>query len=536
MSALRNDGKRDQSARSVSNEGSNGQAGAGCAWPPDGESEEGGSRCRASRQRAERKAGQPGKGATKRRRARSDKERVGRVTVHARGAVWYIYYLERGQRIRKRVGPVRDEALQLAAQINAQLATGAPAMLSFEPVSLPVLRQRWLDHHEHVLRSSVNTVARYRSATTHLMEFSGKAFNGRAADKLTLTEAEAFVRYLREARVAPNGHPKAKKVRLRDKGILFILETCRAMFNYAARHRHLPPYHENPFGQLQFHRLRVEDAKPIDLLRADQEERFFAACDEWQLPIFLTFALTGLRPGELAHLFLPDDVDLEHGLLHVRNKADLGWRTKTRNERTIPMVEELRAVMAALAGGRRTGPLFLRRRFVLQEDVPLLADCDRRRLAAELERRCEQGRQAAEADGAWSRADEATVTRRLWQDAGAIKTDRLRMEFIKIARRAGMPEATCPKVWRHMFATTLQDANVDPLIRQELMGHASGSRANDRRGANLGTTSLYTHTRDETRRAQLEAALRLRSVARHAASRWLRCTAANNCKSAGADA
>jgi hypothetical protein len=34
--------------------------------------------------------------------------------------------------------------------------------------------------------------------------------------------------------------------------------------------------------------------------------------------------LTGLRPGELTHLLLPDDLDLDTGWLYVRNKPRLG--------------------------------------------------------------------------------------------------------------------------------------------------------------------------------------------------------------------
>ena len=44
-------------------------------------------------------------------------------------------------------------------------------MLSFEPLPIPDLRDRWLEHYEHVLRSSVHTVARYRTATQHLLNF-----------------------------------------------------------------------------------------------------------------------------------------------------------------------------------------------------------------------------------------------------------------------------------------------------------------------------------------------------------------------------
>ena len=72
----------------------------------------------------------------------------------------------------------------------------------------------------------------------------------------------------------------------------------------------------------------------------------------------------------------------------------------------------------------------------------------------------------------------------------------------------GMPEITAPKTLRHTFATSLQDANVDPLIRNELMGHAPSSAAFG--GPGLGMTAIYTHTRPETKRNQLEGALVMR--------------------------
>ena len=79
------------------------------------------------------------------------------------------------------------------------------------------------------------------------------------------------------------------------------------------------------------------------------------------------------------------------------------------------------------------------------------------------------------------------------------------MEFMRVTKKIGCPQFTEPKILRHMFATALQDANVDPLIRNELMGHSPEGI----HGA-LGMTAVYTHTRPETRRQQLLAALELR--------------------------
>ena len=81
----------------------------------------------------------------------------------------------------------------------------------------------------------------------------------------------------------------------------------------------------------------------------------------------------------------------------------------------------------------------------------------------------------------------------------------MRSEFIRVARRIGLTGCTAPKVLRHMFATALQDARVDPLIRNLLLGHAAaGVRA---AGHGLGMTAVYSHSRPETVRRQLEEAL-----------------------------
>jgi hypothetical protein len=45
-------------------------------------------------------------------------------------------------------------------------------------------------------------------------------------------------------------------------------------------------------------------------------------------------------------------------------------------------------------------------------------------------------------------------------------------------------------------------ANVDPLVRQQTLGHKPTN------GNGLGMTGNYTHTRPETQRQQIEQALR----------------------------
>ena len=226
--------------------------------------------------------------STSARTKRSKSEfRVGKVKGYLRGKVWYLCYFENGKRLRPRVGADKSAAERIAAQINGQLAGQAPTFFSFEDISLKDLRTRWLEHHEHVLRSSLATIGRYRTATDHLLAYaSAQGWSGQAS-QLTSLHAERFVKYLRSIEVAPNGHPNSPKRPLRDKGVLFILETCRAMFTYAHKRRHLAPYADNPFSLLDLGRIPVEDAKPIRLLTPDEETRFFEGCNDWERPIFL---------------------------------------------------------------------------------------------------------------------------------------------------------------------------------------------------------------------------------------------------------
>ena len=54
--------------------------------------------------------------------------------------------------------PTRDQAEQVAARVNAQLASNEPTLLTFTPIGVAELRKQFLDYHEHTLGSSVATV------------------------------------------------------------------------------------------------------------------------------------------------------------------------------------------------------------------------------------------------------------------------------------------------------------------------------------------------------------------------------------------
>ena len=113
-----------------------------------------------------------------------------------------------------------------------------------------------------------------------------------------------------------------------------------SLFNYAQRNRHLSPYAENPFRTIEISRMPIEDASRSSSLPPIRKH-VPGGLRRLAVPAVPYLLLTGLRPGELVHLLLPDDLDLETGWLRVRNKPQLGWQVKTRNERDIPLVPVL---------------------------------------------------------------------------------------------------------------------------------------------------------------------------------------------------
>jgi integrase len=421
------------------------------------------------------------------------RERIGRVSIYLRRQAWCLSYRDAGRSRRHKVSHSLPVARQIAAEVNAKLMNGLISPYSFQQVPLQQLRQEFLAHHEHILRSSLATLKRYRAATQHLENFAGSQL-------VHQISAEKFLIYLRQLRVAPNGHARSAKRPLRDKGIQFILETCRGMLKYGARKRYLPPYQENTFLELKFRRGSILDRQPIFVFERSQELQFFQAIPRKWLPLFWLLAQTGCRTGEALHL-LVEDLDLERGWWRVTNKADLGWWIKTRRERQIPLAPDLCQVLQLHLGQRRAGLVFARD----------YADCNPTswgKTASELTKILKQRWNQAEqlAKRTLTRQELGNLCQTVWRGAGRHRAETIRLTLQHVAGQLNLPTTCIPKSWRHTFACLLQEANLDPLIRQITLGHTPGSAE----ASALGMTGVYTHTRPELHQQQIRQALTLR--------------------------
>lgn len=165
----------------------------------------------------------------------------------------------------------------------------------------------------------------------------------------------------------------------------------------------------------------------------------------------------------------------------------------------MPVISELSVLLRGVIGDRKSGPVFLRKKFNLSNPDALRET--RAGLAREGAHRLERAR----GGGKLARRAEQRVLQAVWRDAGAVPEDRIRTCFIRAANAAGL-SCTCPKSWRHTFATLMQEANVDLLVRQETLGHKPSSPDMSA----LGMTGAYTHTTPEFQRREIERAVRLR--------------------------
>jgi len=107
-------------------------------------------------------------------RRRPKRRQIGRISYYYHHGSWWVYYRDGERQVRHRVGEDEQLAEQVAAQVNAQLTIAAPTMFTLTPLTVPELCRRSLDHHQHVERSSLATIRRYRAARRHLEESSAK--------------------------------------------------------------------------------------------------------------------------------------------------------------------------------------------------------------------------------------------------------------------------------------------------------------------------------------------------------------------------
>lgn len=196
-------------------------------------------------------------------------------------------------------------------------------------------------------------------------------------------------------------------------------------------------------------------SKTITVLTVEQARSFLSAARGERLEMALRLLLSlGLRRGEVCGL-RDEDVDLVRGILSIN--GTLQW---------IPG-EGLRWGEPKTASGRRS----------IKLPETLLAV-----LRAHLERRDLE--RAAMGDG-WTGSPYIFVAAK---SGGPLNPNHLYQVFLRVARRAALPEGTSPHTLRHSCASFLFAQGVAVKTISAILGHANTAITND----------LYIHLFQET--------------------------------------
>jgi len=406
-------------------------------------------------------------------------ERIGPVTIYKRGLSYFLYYREKGVSHRTKVDGNLAVARATASTVSSALANHRPSPLSHQRTSPQEMVAAFLDYVSSVQKLALSTHDRYRAALDRFLDFC-KHGGIAVVDTVDETTVENFVRWLRGQTRTRNGSAKGKRGAYMLGGVKFVLSTCRTAFNWASRRRMLPPFTENPFRSFPIDKLRdrVEETGESRLFSAAQERAFFKACSDWQRAMFVSLAAYGLRVRELTHL-LVEDVDLEAGVIEIRSKPELYWNVKSRRRRKLPLLPEMRGLLMQLIGGRKSGFVFLNEEFYLGVRHPASDFASPQTFKAHLQKI------AANAVVTNPDATERDLRRAITtfcRTMGQIPEKRIRLEFMKVTETIGCPEFTRAHDFRHFFASRAQEAGMNPLLVQDLLGHAT-----------MDMTRRYTH-------------------------------------------
>ena len=66
----------------------------------------------------------------------SPRFRVGKVSIYEHHGAWWVYFRDAGRAGRRKVGASRQEAEQVAAQVNSQRVSDEPTLLTLMPVTI----------------------------------------------------------------------------------------------------------------------------------------------------------------------------------------------------------------------------------------------------------------------------------------------------------------------------------------------------------------------------------------------------------------
>lgn len=267
----------------------------------------------------------------------------GSGSLFVRGGAWHGRWYAEGQRVKRRLGPVREPGsrdgltrTQAEARMRELMSEALPEPRSAgERLTVAEVGDRYVTHRRRLKRKP-STIENIESEIrTHLAPF----FRDRSMDRITPEDVADLVANLEGKELAP-------------KTIKNVIATFSAMFNFACAPRRrwatqnpcvgaeLPAVEEET--EIRF--LTVDE---LHLLVVHARRGIFQTLDA---ALYLVAAMTGLRLGELVALRWRD-VDWIAGKIRVRQnyvRRRYGTPKSKRSTRSVPMADEVGGALERL--------------------------------------------------------------------------------------------------------------------------------------------------------------------------------------------
>jgi hypothetical protein len=315
-----------------------------------------------------------------------------------------------------------------------------------------------------------STLDRYRAALAHYAEWCKspvvlkKYSSAASVDREFRLELTAF---LMNRPVSGNGR---KGVLKPMKSPTFVLDVVRSMYVWAAdpvRGNLMPEGFSNPFLRGGEHRpLFVGDPLAPPRITMAMAAAFLTACSTVEKKLFAPIILFGLRAAEPC--FIAGE-HISEEWFEVPNLPELDYRTKGRRDKRFPWARELQGLRDLLCADGRRGLLYRRRDYFERGEAGAEF--------SDLEKLTREYRNRLAAANPRSHIERRNIRKGLLREAGALAYDDIERLFHRIVAKLGWTGPVTLKDFRHLFATTLNDANVSESYRKYLLGHAPGRAA-----------------------------------------------------------
>jgi len=226
---------------------------------------------------------------------------------------YYIEWHEQGKRRRQAAGSTVAEAQEAQRLKRHELEGRHLGLPGFEPEPQPnkqalqALVDKYLNQIETLKKP--NTHRKYEAVLNRF----AKHFEGRTFDRISIEDLNTFIVHLK------------KDCGMTANTVLHNVIIIAQFFKRYGR------------GGITRDLQLPERMTSLPREYREQELRtFFAACDESERALFLTFLLTGFREQEVMYLFW-SDIKADLRTVRVTAKAELGFYPKRWEEREVPI-------------------------------------------------------------------------------------------------------------------------------------------------------------------------------------------------------